>query len=778
MRKLTVLFIFLTKFNLFAQSQSPISGIVIDKSGKGIENVSIRVLNSTKGSFSDAEGKFTINEVSSGALELSKVGYTTAIVSASGNAVSITLSESYTQLEAVVVTAQKLEEDAQLIPASISAISSKQIENYRIWNTRDITAIVPNLYSANPGDNRNVTSIRGISSSSYDPAVATYVDGVNQFNLDTYIAQLFDVERIEVLRGSQGTLYGRNAMGGVINIITKQPTNKTTGFIELNLGDYGQQRYSAGIRTPIVSNKLFFGASFIYDKANGFYKNDLTNSNFDSKSSFTGNYFLKFLATSALSFTLNIKHNNNRNNGAFPLAGSLDDALSQPFRVNQNATTKLVDNVFNGSLTAAFNSSVVNFTSQTSYQSNYRYYDTPIDGDFSPLDIITIANNYGKDWNNVKVLTQEFKLTSVESSRLKWTAGAYGYYQDSPNKQALHYGEFAGFIGVPNEFLFSNNISTTKAKNYGVAFFAQTTYPLSDKLELTSGLRYDYERKQLSVLGEFQPDSSPTAFITRSDTTAAVSFNAISPKTTLAYHLTKEQQIFFSYALGFRTGGLTQLSSDPSQPPLFSYEPEYSTTLEIALKNTFYNNRLKLNLSAFHTQVTDVQIPTLVLPEAITITRNAGNLVSNGIEFETSATPIEGLQFDFNTGFVDAYYKTLTLSSNGEAKNYNGNKALFTPSFTMLFAGQYQVKVADKLKVLVRGEWSSVGDQYFDLANTLRQPGYNLINIRSGIFYETFEIMFWMRNVTNKNYVAYAYDFGAAHLGNPKNYGVTIRKSF
>jgi iron complex outermembrane recepter protein len=778
MRKLAVLFILLTNFNFFAQSQSSITGIVIDKSGKGIDNVSIRVLNSTKGSFSDAEGKFTINEVSSGALELSKVGYTTAIVLASGNAVSITLSESYTQLEAVVVTAQKQEEDVQQIPASVSALSSKQVENYRIWNTRDISAIVPNLYSANPGDNRNVTSIRGISSTSYDPAVATYVDGVNQFSLDTYIAQLFDVERIEVLRGSQGTLYGRNAMGGVINIITKQPTNKTTGFIELNLGDYGQQRYSAGIRTPIISNKLFFGASFIYDKTNGFYKNDFTNSNFDSKSSFTGNYFVKFLATSALSFTLNVKHNNNRNNGAFPLAGSLDDALSQPFRVNQNATTRLVDNVFNGSLTAAYNSSIINFTSQTSYQTNYRYYDTPIDGDFSPLDIITIANNYGKDWNNAKVFTQEFKLTSVESSRLKWTAGAYGYYQDSPNKQALHYGKFAGFIGVPNEFLFSSSISTTKAKNYGIAFFGQTSYALSERLELTGGLRYDYENKQLSVLGEFQPDGSPKAFTTRSDTSATVSYSAISPKLTIAYQLTEKNKIFTTYSRGFRTGGLTQLSSDPSQPPLFSYKPEFSNTVEISSKNTLYDNQLKANLTIFHTEVTDAQIPTLVLPQAITITKNAGNLVSNGIELETSATPAEGLQFDFNTGFVDAYYKTLTLSSNGEAKNFNGNKALFTPNFTMMFATQYQVKLADKLKVLIRGEWSSVGDQYFDLANTLRQPGYNLVNIRSGIVYGTFEIMFWMRNVTNKNYVAYAYDFGAAHLGNPKNYGVTIRKSF
>jgi iron complex outermembrane recepter protein len=780
MNRVYVFFCLLIHFSLVAQAQSVITGVVLDKEGKGLENASVRVLNSTSGTITDTSGRFTISNVSKVTLEVSKVGYASAIVASTEKEITITLLESYTQLEAVVVTAQKQEEDVQQIPASISALSAKQIENYRIWNTRDISAIVPNLYSANPGDNRNVTSLRGITSTSYDPAVATYVDGVSQFSLDTYIAQLFDVERIEVLRGSQGTLYGRNAMGGVINIITKQPTNKTTGFAELNIGNFGQQRYSVGIRTPIFKDKLFFGASVIYDKMNGFFINDTTNNRFDKKNSFTGNYFVKLIASKALSFTLNLKHNNNRNNGAFPLAGSIENALERPFRVNQNAATKLVDKVFNGSLTATYNTSRFTFTSQSAYQSNYRYYNTPIDGDFSPLDIITVVNNYGKEWNNVKVFTQEFKFTSPanNSSSFKWTAGAYGFYQSSPNKQGTHYGKSAGLFGVPNEFLLSTNIATTKGKNYGVAFFAQTTYPLNDKLELTSGLRYDYERKQLSVLGEFQPDSSPTAFITRSDTTAATSYNAISPKTTLAYHLTKEQQFFFSYALGFRTGGLTQLSSSPSQPPLFSYEPEYSTTLEVASKNTFYDNRLKLNLAAFHTQVTAAQIPTLVLPEAITITRNAGNLVSNGIELETSATPIDGLQFDFNTGFVNAHYKTLTLSSNGEAKNFNGNKALFTPNFTMLFATQYQLKIANKLKATIRGEWTNNGDQHFDLANKLRQPGYNIVNLRTGIVYDTFEIMFWMRNVTNKNYVIYAYDFGAAYLGNPRNFGVTLRKSF
>ncbi len=122
---------------------------------------------------------------------------------------------------------------------------------------------MPNLYSAEPGDKRNVTSVRGITSTSYDPAIATYIDGINQFSLDTYISPLFDVERIEVLRGPQGTLYGRNAMGGVINIITRQPTNRTDVFAEASIGNYGTQRYSAGIKTPVVKDKFFYRNSRI-----------------------------------------------------------------------------------------------------------------------------------------------------------------------------------------------------------------------------------------------------------------------------------------------------------------------------------------------------------------------------------------------------------------------------------------------------------------------------------------------------------------------------------
>jgi iron complex outermembrane receptor protein len=162
---------------------------------------------------------------------------------------NIELIPSYVNLDEVVVSVEKQEQQLQKIPAAVSSIGTRQVKELRLWNISSITAVVPNLYSANSGDNRNVTSIRGIGTTSYEQAVATYVDGVNQFNLDTYIPNLYDIERIEVLRGPQGTLYGRNAMGGVVNIITRKPSNRTQAYAEASLGNYGLGRFMASVKT-------------------------------------------------------------------------------------------------------------------------------------------------------------------------------------------------------------------------------------------------------------------------------------------------------------------------------------------------------------------------------------------------------------------------------------------------------------------------------------------------------------------------------------------------
>jgi iron complex outermembrane receptor protein len=764
------------------------SGKITNARSAPVPGSTVYLLNTNEGTISDEQGNFSFKNLKAGEyiLQVSSIGYVTIykdiiVKDASGEPLNIRLADAGLQLDGVLVSAQKTEELLQRVPLSITAISARQVQQYRLWKSNELTAIAPNLFSVNSGDDRNVTSIRGITTTSYDPAVATYIDGVNQFSLDTYIAALLDVERIEILRGPQGTLYGRNAMGGVINIITKQPTNTTNGFAEMNFGNYGQQRYSIGVRTPLIKNKLFFGASAMYDKRNGFYTNQFNNSSFDKQHSFTGNYYLKYIINTNWALNLNVKHLINRSDGAFPLVNGVNDAFDHPFQLNQDATAKMIDNTFNSSFTVKYAGQSFNFSSQTAYQSNHRYYNKPLDGDFSPIDGVTIINNFGDDWNKVKVWTEELKFSSpaASTSMIKWTAGSYFFHQDNPVKQTVHFGNDAALVGAPDTNF--GLISSTKGKSTGVAFFGQVTYAINDKLDVIAGMRYDYEKKKYNILGEYQKDPDPNPlFETRPDTSASANFSAVSPKVGLAYKVGGTSNVFATYSRGYRTGGLTQLSSDPSQPPLYPYKPEYSNNIELGIKNNLLNNRLYLNIAIFLTHVNDAQVPTLILPDAITITRNAGKLTSKGIEMEIASTPVKGFQVDYNFGYTDATYKNLKLSQNGFSVNLDGKKQIFTPDVTSMLALQYGFDIAAKqqLKLIIRGEWMYLGKQYFDLANNISQKGYSLLNTRFGISSKKADLMFWGRNLGDKKYIAYAYDFGAIHLGNPKTYGATLAIRF
>jgi iron complex outermembrane recepter protein len=304
---------------------------------------------------------------------------------------------------------------------------------------------------------------------------------------------------------------------------------------------------------------------------------------------------------------------------------------------------------------------------------------------------------------------------------------------------------------------------------------------VSDKFELTAGLRYDYEHKKQSVLGQYQVDPDPTpVFDTRPDTSASVNFSAFSPKLSAAYHINNNSTVYATYSRGYRAGGYTQLSSDPSQPPLYNFKPEYSNNFEAGIKNNFMNDRVRVNIAVFYTTINNAQIPTLVLPDAVTITRNAGKLHSKGAELELSATPFRNFEIVYNAGYTDAKYKTLKVPQNGSEVNLEGNKQVYTPSGTSALALQYAYDLGTKqnLKAVVRGEWMYLGKQYFDLANAISQDGYSLLNTRVGFAAKNFEVMFWGRNLAGKKYISYAYDFGAIHLGDPRTYGITLTGKF
>ena len=784
MKKLSGSLMLVVSVLLIQAQERMLTGTVKTNTGQPVEKSTVHLVNTMFSNATSTNGSFSIPLIPRGnyILEVSAIGYAVTTVPVrllDTNAhVEVVLLPSFSRLDAVLVTAQKKEEQLRDLPLSITALNSRAVQQFRIWNTRDITAVVPNLYASHPGDQRSVTSIRGITTTSYDPSIATYVDGVNQFGLDTYLPQLFDIERIEVLRGPQGTLYGRNAMGGVINIITRQPENITTGFAEAGIGNFNAKRFAGAIRTPLIHDQLYAGVSAGYSSRDGYFTNAYNGKSFDDQQTVHANIFLRWMPARNWAITLNGKTQRNRNNGTFPL--QVPGSAGPVFELNQDAVTEMHDDINNASLSIAYSGRAFDFTSQTAYQSNYRFYKDPIDADFSPIDGVTIINNYGSAWNNVKAYTQEFRLTAPANSthRLKWTAGTYLFSQTAPNKQATRFGRDAMMVGAPDtEFSI---IGTTNAGSKGIAGFGQVTYELFPRLELIAGIRYDYERKEMSVLGEYQKDPDPDPqFETRPDTSATTTFSAFSPKIGFSYR-NANHNIYITYSKGYRTGGLTGFSSDPSQPPLYAYKPEFSHNIELGFKSDWYNNRLKLHTAAFFIAVKDAQVPTLILPDAITITRNAGRLTSFGMETEIDATPVKGLETGWRFGYTHARYTTLNVSSNGAEIDLEGKRQVFTPDFTSMLYLQFTQPLGRDggFSLLARGEWVYLGQQYFDLRNTIGQEPYSLFNMRAGVAYKKLELVGWMRNITDQRYIDYAYDFGAVHLADPQTIGVTLTAGF
>src|SRR5690606_24478741 len=264
---------------------------------------------------------------------------------------------------------------------SITSLSTKKIEDTRTWSLGGLTALVPNYNYQELGlASQQIQSIRGIQVFSENPAVATYIDDVNNLDILANGFAFTDIERIEVLRGPQGTLFGRNAMGGVVNIITKKPTNQTTGFAEVSIGNLELQRYSAGFKTPIVKDKLLFGLNGLYQTQGGFMKNDTTGTTnpfasaqgkmVGGESYLYGNMFLKWLPSKRISLTLNLKGQQDKSDNSGFMVSQISDtyAFANPDKINLARIAKHERNILNTSVVAKYFADKFTLTSISALQ--------------------------------------------------------------------------------------------------------------------------------------------------------------------------------------------------------------------------------------------------------------------------------------------------------------------------------------------------------------------------------------------------------------------------
>ena len=752
----------LSSFATCAQTGAGVlRGTITTAANQPVPFATVAVLNLPLGATADQGGHFSIADVPAGrqTVVVSSVGYATrtqAVAVAAGQTapLTLTLTPSTAGLDEVVVTAQKDETTLQKTPLAVSALGTKQLREYRVWDFKDLTALAPNLYVVEHANSTggNFLNIRGVMGFSNEQAVATYVDGVYQFDYYSAPTQLLNVARIEVLRGPQGTLYGRNALGGVVNIVTKQPTNTPSGYAELSVGNYGQQRYSLAVQAPLVKDKLFLSLGGQHGHRGSIFQNLVTNRGFDEQKSWLFTGTLRYLATERLSLLLSAYSERNDDRGSYPWVPTRQQMETQPWQVYSNYSNNERRRNFNTSLKVNYRLPGLTLTSVTGFQRFTIDFANRFDFDFTARDLVS-----GTSATPQRNFTQELRAASDPGSerRLSWTVGAFGFRQATlPGVRSIFYLR-PDSLPMPPPASEQGFLTTGSALNRGLAGFGQATYKLTAALSVTGGLRYDYERRELVNGAAFEQGGGPPV-VTAADTTFAATYRAWSPKAILSYQATENVLAYASYARGFRAGGLNTTAPTRAQIP---YQPETSDNYELGLKTTLPHQRARLNLAAFYLRQRHQQIASST-NGLNSVILNVGTMHNYGGELEAAAVLVKGLEVSWNAAYNHARYAALPLYNYQEnrTQQYAGNRPINTPVVTSLLAAQYTYALGQgrqRPAAFVRGEWRYLGRYYFDYYNQDTQPGYALFNARAGVSSRHLELAFWVRNVFERKYLTY-----------------------
>jgi len=402
-------------------------------------------------------------------------------------------------LAPVVTTAEKRKENIQDVPASIAAISDVTIEDASMTSTEDALASVPNIHLTRLAGHSGISFInsRGVSGSTYagSNGTALYVDGAYfAGGVDT---DLLDVERIEVLRGPQGTLYGRNTQAGVVSIISKKPGNEWEGKASADIGNYASMDYRASAGGPIIADTLFLRIAGRLFESDGYLVNKFNDNHIDARNDKMGRLALRWTPTDRIE--VNLSTDTQSYSGSYGGYIPMDKMRERPHEVNYN---------FDGSAEQDSNSQILRaeyshprFT-LTSVSTRRRWKsDEWTDLDFSPADIM-----YANYFHESTGYSQELRIASSDEKKTdwKWLLGTYLFNEKFTTDYLTSYRQGVPAFGIPPFENYKYNVTETN----GYAVFGQTTYTLFDKLDLTAGLRYDYEEKDFKYKEHNIPDLS------------------------------------------------------------------------------------------------------------------------------------------------------------------------------------------------------------------------------------------------------------------------------
>jgi iron complex outermembrane recepter protein len=709
----------------------------------------------------------------------------------------------------IVVTARRTEERLQRVPASVSAFNERALDRIQAQDTTGLQGAVPNLNIVQGRGSSNATNIyiRGIGQpdalQTFDPAVGVYVDDVYLSRIRGNQLDLLDVDRIEVLRGPQGTLYGKNTIGGAIKYVTRKPGQDFRADGSVTVGSFDQLETKGAVSGP-VSDTLSLGFAFIRSKHDGYVHDPVLDRRYNDKNSWGTRGALAFTPSSAVrvDLTADYSHDNDALNVGRPVnnlvtfSGTtlvVDDPVgSGPYHWKGRTTPGLPNSTktrhygFAGTV-------AVDVTDALTLKSITAYRRLKTD-DF--IDIDATQFEVGDVFVGVRQnqLSQEFQGTYT-SDRLSAVAGLYYLKENIASHQEAFADDLLGPLFLNSGFLRTID-DTLHTRSY--AAYANASYTIVPKVRFSAGVRWTKETKDY-----FRTTSTFFSLLPAFNSTFVFAppkgkWNDVSPMASLDWQATPTTMLYARVAKGFQSGGFNGRANDPTSAT--RYDPEKVWSYETGFKTTILN-QLRLNGDIFYNDYRDFQArvsgnatdPVTGLPEAVLSVINAGKLNIKGAELEASWTPLDGLLLDTQIGYLDAKYKVF---DDALFTNFGGSRAFQTPAFspkwTLRVGAQYSFGLGSMGGITIGGQTRYRSRQALAVDNTfvntkteiegLFQDGYWVEDAR--IVWEDaskkFAVGLYGYNLTNRAYKTDAQEFSSVgnirtvYYGAPRTVSVKL----
>ncbi len=641
-------------------------------------------------------------------------------------------------LEEVIVTAERRETNIQEIAMSLTAITADTIEAMGYRTAQDLQDIVPGLTIRSSQIGQTNFVIRGIGGAnddvSSDSGVGVFVDDIYMARTSAANLTLYDLERVEVLRGPQGTLYGRNTAGGSINIITSKPGDEFEGKFGLDVGSEGLINAKAFLSGPLIEGKLFAKASIASFNRDGIMKNVYDDVEGNKVDTLTGRVGLRYLASDRVEYLLTLDSEKTRPGPNLKSLGPEDgfenigtipsgpQAASDPVR-STNVNNSTGEEFDTSGIMARVN---IDFDATTlSLIGGYREEKTFYDDDFdrTPDDNLNEKHDEDGSWGSLELrLNSNPGGTLSADGRLNWTTGLYYFTEDTDKRIGFGsttlpfilcnfvFPPFACPSVAPGTFSEIKYFQQIKTDAYAV--FGHATYDLSDRFSLTAGLRYTNESKDFTALGyvdgPMQPPWNPL-LEENIDCKGNKDFSNFSGKLALNFKYTDNALIYGTFSQGYRSGGFNGQAPNIEEA-CGGFDEETANNYELGLKVDWADGRIRTNLAVYFTDYTDLQVAVIPQPQGTPTTTNAADSEITGSEIEFEALVSENLSLHGNAAFLDATYKEFLTYEQGELVDNSGERIAMVPDTTWNLGFLYDYPLNSGALLSLRGDYVWEGE--------------------------------------------------------------------